>query len=361
VFFPGAPNWSLLPLVLLAGLAAPVFWLINRPSVYEVAIAGGQFFLFLGLYAAIQYATRTKPSPGWLLAAGLAWGAAVNCRLNLGLAVGFFAIMVTWSVIQARKSAWASLSALAWLGIPLLLWAGGMAWYNYARFGSLLETGHRYQLTGMTLTSDYRATFSTAYILPSLYNYLLRMFHFDFHDFPFVFAPFIREDMWPWWIKLPENYYYPEPVAGLLTAVPVLWVAFLPLFGWVRAGWLWLNERPPAARPHTASTWLWVWLAGGFACLFAPLLLFTTNSMRYLADVVPLLVLLAALGWWKGLLYVQRQPVWRGFLSLAVLILIVVSIGMSLLVAFGVGDKRFEANNPALYFQLAHFFLGTAP
>ena len=363
VFFPGAPVWSVGVFVLLSGLSLPVLWLINRPSVYEVAIAGGQFFLFVGIYAALRSLPPAAQSGAvslpWLLAAGLSWGAAVNSRLNLLAAVGFFTLALAWRALRPERGTARRLQILACLVLPLGFALAAMGWYNFARFGSVLENGHRYQLTGMALTGDYRDTVSMAYLLPNLYNYLLRPLQTHLGEFPFIVAPYIGESMWPWWIRLPENYYYAEPVAGLLPALPAVWLAALPLLAWVQRFWGWLNERPwPPLQDGDppAPAWLWVWWVGGAACLLVPLLVFISSSMRYLADAAPALVVLSALGFWRGLLFARGKPFWRVLLGMGMALVVSLSIAMSLLANFTNGDKRFEANNPALYYALARFF-----
>ncbi len=65
----------------------------------------------------------------------------------------------------------ASLASMVALIVPLLLWGAGLAWYNYARFGNILETGHRFQLTGGALPANYNDIVSISYILPNLYNF----------------------------------------------------------------------------------------------------------------------------------------------------------------------------------------------
>lgn len=355
-FYPSVPAWTLLPLVLLAGLAVPVLWLISSPNVYEVAIAGGQFFLFLGLYAAVRYITREDGGPGWLLAAGFAWGAAVNCRYNLAVAVIFFSLLLVWRALRQKDSPAVVLARLAWLGVPLLLWVAAMGWYNFARFGSVLETGHRYQLTGAMLTEDYNTTFSLTYLLPNAYSYLARPLEWSSSGFPFIRASYVTDTTWPWWIRLPDHYQYWEQVSGVLTSIPALLAVLFPALGMTRAAWLWINERSEPKPIVPGERWMWILLAGGAVCLIAPLLMYTYSAMRYLADVVPLLVVLAAMGYWKIWMGLRGRSFWRGTLSLIFLVLTVVSIIMSLMANFTNGEKRFEANNPALYYQMERFF-----
>jgi hypothetical protein len=352
--FPHAPSWSLLPLTLLGGLSVPLLWLINRPSVYETAIAGGQFFLLLGLYAALQAIFGRGRVHAWLFVAGFAWGAAVNCRLNLAAAVGMFSAVTAW-VLYRKSAGLRGLSTqLAWLALPLVLWAAGLGWYNAARFGSPFEMGHRYQLTGPALPPDYQHVISTRYIVPSLYSYLARPLEFDRLSFPFVFAPFIRESMWPFFIRLPEYYYYPEPVAGLFRAVPGFWLIFLPLLGVARRAWLWLNETK--AEAHQTPSFFWLILYGGALSLFLPLLVFITTSMRYLADAAPFLALTSAVGLWWSLRFFKEHPLPRRAILVSAAVLIIASIAISLLLNLSIGDHRFEANNPELYHALANFF-----
>lgn len=360
-FYPIVPAWTLLPLVLLAGLAVHVLWLISSPNVYEVAIAGGQFFLFLGLYVAGEYITRENGGPGWLLAAGFAWGAAVNCRLNIAVAVGFLVLMLVWRELRREKTFMAAVGRLSWLGVPFILWIVAMGGYNFARFGSALETGHRYQLTGITLTQNYSDTFSFSYVPPNLYSYLIRPLTWNPDAFPMVFAPFIKETMWPWWMRLPKHYYYSEQVAGVFAAIPATLAVLLPLLGWVWVGWQWINERSEPRNANPEERWLWLWLAGGAVCLFVPLLAFISSSMRYLVDVVPLLVVLTALGIWKTVTELSGHPFLRSVLLLSFVVLVIVSIVVSLLVNFTNGSKRFATENPALFAEIVRFFNKPAP
>jgi hypothetical protein len=355
-FFPDTSAWTLLPFTLMAGLATPVFWLINRPSVYETAIAGGQFFLFVGIYAAFRTLTYSRISARWMLVAGASLGAAVNCRLSLAPAVIFFALITAWISVRNSKDRFRAILQLSYLGLPLILWVAGMGWYNAARFGSILETGHRYQLTGIALPPDYSKVTSLAYLLPNLYSYIFRPFKFSLPDFPHVFLPFIQESMWPWFIHLPKYYYYAEPVAGILIVVPAVWLIFLPVLGWVKRGWLWLHEQSSSLTGCDTPDWVWAFFIGGALLVFAPLLVFISTSMRYLADITPMLSILSALGFWWAARFFQTRPAVRKWLALAAVILVLISITISLLVNFTNGDKRFVTNNPALYDAIARFF-----
>jgi len=361
-FYPNAPAWTVLLLTLAGGLCAPLLWLVNRPSVYEAAIAGGVFFLLAGLYASLRALVEwpSRTSNAWLLCAGLAWGASAGCRLNNVAAVGWLAGLTTlYLAIQGRKPTRWFLPALC-LSLPLFAWAAGLGWYNLARFGSLTETGHRYQLTGPALPSDYNLVISARYALPSLYNYLFRPLAISWREFPFIYAPNIKESMWPRFIQPPAHYYYGEPVAGLLTAIPILWLLCLPLIKPLRKAWNWAHERP-ATTPvqllptHPLLARVWWLLAGAVVFNFGLLLVFITSTMRYLADVAPLLTLLAGLCLWWALCYLGK-PGWKRLLLALFIILGLASIFIGMIASLHIVEQRFETNNPALFHTVAHFF-----
>jgi hypothetical protein len=360
ILYPSAPGWSVLLLILVGGLSAPVFWLVNRPSAYETAIAGGQFFLVLGLLAALRGMAGEGHRRGWLVLAGFAWGAAIGCRADTLLAIGWMAGMACLYLISQARGGTQWIGSAACLLLPLAAWGGGLGWYNYARFGNPLESGHRYQLTGPALPNNYQDVFSAAYIPPNLYNLLARPLEVRWGQFPFVFAPYITEKMWPGFIRLSPTYYYSEPVAGIFLAIPIFWLVLLPVGGLLERAWGWLNEHPPGVsrRVHPLAHWVWVILGGALLVSTGLLSIFIMTTMRYEADLVPLMTGLAALSLWWALDWLKARPGLRRLLQLIALLLGLAAIAIGLLVNFQNGDKRFEANNPALYYAIAHFFNG---
>jgi len=350
------PAWLLLPLVMFGGLSASLLWLINRPSVYEAAIAGGQFFLLIGLFASLRAVFAKKSEGMWMMIAGFAWGVAVGCRLNLAPSIGFFVLVlcVYWLKTRTIKR---SLELLIWLIFPLLLWAFGLSWYNFARFGNIMESGHRYQLTGPALPAQYSYVTSIRYALPSLYSYLVRPPSFSPESFPFITIPYVKETMWPFFIRLPEHYYYPEPVAGLLTITPAVWLLALPVIGPIRKFWHWLNMEPAEiTNPAAEISLSWIMLTGGNVLLFAILLVFISTSLRYLADVLPILTLLIALcvGW--GFAFLEKRPVARRSLLILASLLLAMSVLIGILCSFTAGAASFEIRNPTLFNSLQGFF-----
>ncbi len=348
--FRAIPWGLVLPGLLLAGLANPLPWLLSRPGVYETAIAAGQFFLLAGFLAAFFAFDRPRPSSGAALAAGIFWALAAGARITLAPAVAFLSVLTFLRLWRnPRPHPW---SALLLFGLPLFLGAGGLGLYNLARFGSLLEFGHRYQLTGVNLHADYRFVFSASYILPNLCNYLGRPYRF-LSVFPYIKPAWASARC----LLFPApGAYYPEQVSGLLFTLPLGLFAGLPILRLLTFATR--GKISPRAAPHPPQTtpagWETLALAGAFVLEFCLLLPFYASSMRYLADAVPCLVLLCTLGLWQAWLAVG--PAGRRFMQLAAICGSAVSLLSGPLLAVTGYSARLEHLNPALFDQLTRFF-----
>ncbi len=342
--------------LLALGLNAPLVWLLTRPKVYEVAIAGGQFFLIGGLYWAFT-GLRGRRASVWRLGLAAAfWALAANTRLNLSLSIAFLGLVVAWRIFRLHAREWRTLIATGLaFGLPLLAGAAALMAYNQARFGSPFDFGYRYLITGPTIPEDPSRTASLDYVVPNVYQYLLRPPEVR-REFPYVVVPWIKNDMWPPYIRLPRDYFYTEPVASLPLTVPVIGLAGLAA---LRLGWLHLNGlAPPPARVPREDRGLFAWLCaalGGSALLaFVVLLVFIQNTYRYLVDLSLTTTLLAVLfvahyrvrarGWPRRL--------WAAAWGLAALLTPL----FGLLIAITGYARAFEKSNPDLYFRMLDWF-----
>jgi hypothetical protein len=363
-YFPHIPDWAVMGLTLLSVLNTPVFWLINRPAVYETSIAVGQFFLILGLYTGIRGMHCEKYRVLLMAFTGLFWAAAIGSRVDLGFGIAWMIFLICLFLLIKSGKWRASKGALIALILPLILWGACLAWYNYARFGNILETGHRYQLTGGALPADYRNIVSASYILPNLYNLLARPMEVHWGEFPFFFTPYIRNDMWPKLLLYPRNpnYFYNEPITGIFVSIPTIWFLLFPLiFIPLRFLWNWLKERPATSlsiRDRPLSNWL-SWMGIGAVILNLGILsIFIFSTMRYEADLTPLLTILIALSLgWESIIFHSRPRFWR-MLLFVVGISMLFSIIIGLLTNFQNGDWIFKNNNPHLYQVIAHLLTG---
>ena len=212
-FFPSAPGWTVFAFTLMLAFSTPVFWLVNRPSVYEAAIAACQFFLFLGLYALVKGLFAVRRQWAWMLLAGIALGAAVGSRASVLFVVLLLFGVSAWQLVKRVHNDRGALVSLAALTLPLAAFAVGLAWFNYARFGSIFETGLRYQLTGNFMGGEDTLLYSPWYVVPNLILALFQPFK-NTAEFPFLKA--VSNPHWGGMIRAAQHNYNVEPSSGIL-------------------------------------------------------------------------------------------------------------------------------------------------
>jgi hypothetical protein len=353
--FPRLKWPYVIPGILMAGLANPMTWLLNRPTVYEAAISGGQFFLMAGFYLVFIALERPRPSSRKLLAASVCLAMAVATRASLALAAVFIILAATWWIIRHYGFVRRSVLMLAALGVPFTGGIAGMGWYNNIRFGSWLEFGIRYMLTGMDLHSN---TFSLSNLLINLHNYLLNPYRI-LSSFPF-FKPNYGGHFIFFPIHAPTNY-YSEQVSGLIPTEPYILLAVLPVLFLLGLAWNVVRRTNGQKKIIVQNgdgyfQWTAITLSGAFLLAFAPILLFIAGTMRYLGDVVPLLVLLSTVGFWLGAQFLEYKPALHGWFVVLVVVLMLFSVGVSVLLAVTGYEARFEHLNPVLFEQISKFF-----
>jgi hypothetical protein len=353
--FPGLSWHYVVPGIAIAGLANPLPWLLNRPGVYEAAISAGQFFLLAGLYTAFAAVDERRPVLWRAALASALWLLAIASRMTLAPAAAFLLAMTAWRAFRQLGRGRDRLLALAALALPFAVGLACLGWYNFDRFGSLLETGYRYQLTGKFVNSPDVHVFSPANLLLNAYTYLLNPFR------TLSVFPYVKPNWGGHFLFFPirgSELSTSEQVTGLLLAVPYFLLAAVTGARLLRRSWEAMrNDRRKqihrTGREHDGLAG-WLPLAAGGACVlaFGPILLYMTQSMRYLGDGVPLLALTSTLGFWLAAqsLEGKRRPLGR--LAILVAALAITSIVISLLLAVTGYQARFEHLNPVLFDQL---------
>jgi hypothetical protein len=344
------PPWLFWGSAIALALNSPLLWLLTRPSVYEASIAGGQAFSLAGLYFGYLAFRSRIVSKRYLGLFGLMLGLAAGTRTSLMVSSAALALLTAIYLFirygnQPRKFFLAAFS----FGWPLVAIFSGLLWYNYARFGSIFETGHCYQLTGLALPPNYEDVTSFKYLLPNLYTCVFR-FPTLSEKFPFVSIPWIKESMWPSFIHLPENYYYSEPTVGILFTVPIIGLT-TGLLIWLI--WRWLNGESGSVilRTKLQRSFLLWWSAALFIQAFLPLavlLVFISSSFRYLADISASSILFSTL--FVGL-HLKNFRLSR-FLPLAWCFVAILTGAVGLLIGH---SKHFADLNPGLYEWLSQW------
>ena len=325
--------------LLVIGLISPFAWLMREANIYNAAILGGQFFFLAGLYAAFDALNKTSIS-GWrLFLAGVLWAAAVGSRITQILPVGFVTIMILLELIKKyRRPRLASMGIRPLLGIllPLALGLAALGWYNWARFGSVFETGLNYQLGGLPLQKWEELKFSPIYAFQNLYNYILNPPKLT-ATFPYIVADDGVTKSVVASIELPRAY-YAQPIAGMLYSSPFILFAIAPVLFLFRSR---MGATTSDLDKRTLE-WLTVALSGSFLAQFILLQFFFWAAERYFGDFMPPLLLLSVIGLWQLDRALSTSLLRRAmFVSLA-FPLILISLVMSNLLALSVG--RLDSN-----------------
>ncbi|HMD89795.1 MAG TPA: hypothetical protein VKF38_11590 [Anaerolineaceae bacterium] len=361
--FPDLPGWIILPPLIMLGFANPLLYILNRPSVYEAAITGGQAFLIVGLFFAILSIDGQTVRTSFLALAGICWAFSIGSRQDLIPAIAFLSIGTAIYILKfAPKEI--HIRAMIVLGFPLALGVIGLGGYDMARFGSVLETGHNYQLTGVASPAKGHLIISPGYILPNFYNYLFRPIQLS-SKFPFLSAPKVKQSQWPFFIRLIAPYSLTEPVIGILWTLPFGLFALVPVL-FQRWSMVWRTGRGQipsiSFRSHASDTqerlfrWLFWGLAGTILLTGGLLLVYITASMRYELDVLPLMAILAFLGFaWGYQLLGSHRKLHRVYVCVAVILLLYTLI-VGLLLGFTGYNNHFQTVNPDLFVRLTNFF-----
>jgi hypothetical protein len=246
-----------------------------------------------------------------------------------------------------------SINAVLAFGLTLGIGLAGLSWYNWARFGSIFETGITYQLAGPYLQKYHQDLFSPAYILQNIYNYLFIPPKVK-SAFPFLIPIYGNTNPIISFLPLPKIYYSQE-IAGYLISAPFVVFAIIPAMNLISHFHRFPNSLLNEDDRHI-FTWLTASLLGSFLVAFAFFLVFFWVAMRYFLDFIPPLLLLSIIGFWQLYQYYAERPVSKGAYILIGIGLIVISIIASNLLALSINSGQFRQSNPLLWRQLVNFF-----
>ncbi|MDO8752695.1 MAG: hypothetical protein Q7J80_02280, partial [Anaerolineales bacterium] len=346
-FFAHLPAWRILISIVLTGLTLPIVWDLSVPYVYEAAIGASQFFMMGGIYFALT-AIRSDPpfKNKMFFLAGFFWACCVGSRAINALPVVFMAFLISYWILKAepRPIRWARIArALSGLYLPLLFGAIAIGWYNWARFGSPLEFGLRYQITTFNLNEKVNLVFHPDYFFLNLYAYLFQPFEL-ISKFPFLQPVIFSSILYKHGIAQP-SIYYAGRVTGLIISAPFLILGLIPLLS--KKGFSNPHEdSPEGGQPYRKAIAL---LAGSFLIGLLTILFYFTAQERFLVDSISQITLLAILGYWTLLYRAQQSSSVqsRALVCLANAFLIF-TICASLLLAVSSETNRIETLNPLL-------------
>ncbi|MGD1083271.1 MAG: tetratricopeptide repeat protein [Verrucomicrobiota bacterium] len=268
---------------LALGLANFAPAILEDSDVYEVAISCGYALTMLALAGIWAALGQPQHRGRWLAAASLAYGLAVGARPSLL----FGAVILLVPVVQAWREKRPLGRLLLAAGGPIVAVGLALMAYNALRFDNPLEFGQRFQLP-LTPRQQFRLryiwiNFRVGFLEPACWSWR---------------PPFVNDIAAP---ALPGGYDNVEHVFGVLTNIPLVWLALAAPLAWRR--------RPGEERSVLR------WFVGALALLFGIcwLTLSVHDSMflRYELEYASPLLFLAVI----GVLALERalagQPLWR--------------------------------------------------
>lgn len=339
VKYPMVPFWGAFWLCAAGCINLPWLYTLIRPGVYETAITAGAYFLTAGYLGLLIHFIRGHP--GWLAAGGTGLGLALASRITLLPAV-IWTLLIS-AVFLGRdqtpsKSHW--IKRFLWMGVPVVFSLVLIGWFNAARFGNPFESGLNYQLSIAHFPDRFGEMFSLRYLIPNLYAYLFRLPGLE-SSFPYLAIPYNPEQSWPWFIRLPEQYIYHEPLVGILFSIPLVFLSLVALYTHITdVKW---KLRAANIFPHGLASWL-VWsLAGGAVMQLGVVLLYYFSAQRFILDFAPELLLLSIIG---GFEILTRKK--SGIVLTAIVLICVVTMLVGFLGTLQGIWPRFEDSNPGL-------------
>lgn len=275
---------------------------------------------------------RLSISDARLAGAAFLWVLAIGSRLILVVPIGFMVILTSLWIIRTDAVFSTKAKKLVSLYLPLALGGTVLAWYNWARFGSITETGFSYALAGVDLQEHSSEVFSVSYVLQNLYNYLLHPPGF-ISTFPFIGMLKGSENAILPFYEVPK-FYYAQSMTGLLYLFPFAVFTIVWLMAFLQSR---VQGRSTMNLLETGDPQLLAWIAlqlgGTFLITFFLLTIYFWAGIRFAGDFISLLTVLSALGFWQGYRFPPRKPFMKNVYTFCGVVLASISILMSILLA----------------------------
>jgi hypothetical protein len=199
------------------GMCSMLPFLAISPAFYEVSISSALFFTTLGLWLLLGSFAEKKQRWIEIALGSLCMALAAGCRENYI----FFLLLIPFVVFEELKRLWNDkklfLGLCACVAAPCTLVVCGLMWYNYIRFGSVLDFGYDYLITVSNMKARHliNPLGRLTGILVGFFCYLMPSFDIK-ASFPFVYFNNIDTSL------AYKSCFFVTPTFGLI-ALPVTW------------------------------------------------------------------------------------------------------------------------------------------
>jgi len=154
--------YVILSLSFLAGSGMILF--ISCPFLHAIPIVAALMFLLFGATIWLWFFNDKRWGAFKLFAGSLCMALTAGCRPQFLLAAFLFAFILFWDTVFKQRGLFSrkSLKNTIIFCVPFAFVGIGLMWYNFIRFGSVLDFGAAYNLTGTDMT---KIRFTPAHLL----------------------------------------------------------------------------------------------------------------------------------------------------------------------------------------------------
>ena len=330
-------SWMWLFVIIILGFNNSASFLLRRPAFYETAISAAYCCSMLALYLYSKGYFNPVRSKFNLAMGSLFLGLSVGARPNYMI---WGLVLLTVSIATYHRSI--KKLKILWLNEQIALWGPYifiiicLALYNYFRFDSIFEFGNKYQLAGVPIRKIN--LFSISSLLPGLYFYLLQPITVN-NIFPYFHVlPSYPAD-------LPHNYIGPEPVVGILSLSPALYL--IPLIG------LFIIYKYSYIRGYSLIAASIMFLIGVVQLLIICIVL-PSATMRYIFDFLPSILISLVFIIFIVNDYLSRYNMNRIRLLVNILVMLLALYGAIANIGIGLVGyyNEYQLLNPMSYYNL---------
>jgi hypothetical protein len=176
-----APFMSML-FVFLIGFSNGIFFLLIRPSSYEISIACAAFMFLIAVFLLARYFFIGKKPLILLIFIGLSLALSVGSRPFYIFTIPLFFAMLIYDGYVKNVNRKEIMKRALFFAVPCALYGAIVAVYNYLRFDSIFEFGIKYQLNDWNFNEW---SFCVKDLIIGLKHYLFRLPLFT-DSFPFI-------------------------------------------------------------------------------------------------------------------------------------------------------------------------------
>ena len=327
---PNTPFGAYVLGVWMIDAASVALCFVSRARFYEMVYAAGFAFASAGWYLLFSAFCKDKNNCIRIFLGALFLALAVGCRPTM---VFYSLLLIPYLIFRLKnKSLRDNIRPFLALAVPYVCVACVLMWYNYARFGSILNFGQNYQLT---VTDMARDSYKLSTLPWCLWFGMFQPLNFS-AVFPFITGGSAANDYAGYFNTV--SYVIP-----IFSGNPLLYMMFLPAV-WRK----WKQEK------GTFATVMMGTIIGVGVVLAVLTFVSAGIHIRYTAEAVPVLLLgtlLLFLNYMNG----QDMPIRKNMMT-ALFALTIFTVLTGFLMGI-VGEREWIfTRHPEFYFAVERAF-----